>query len=170
MSIKQFNGEWVAQEDRILFRFNTTEGQEYRLWLTRHIVKNLIVGSQSLAVKAIEKQHPPEVAQAIQAFQQQSVSQQLNFAATFEGQTELPMGEAPALVTGLRITMQSPEVVIDFETTIGQVLHLQINDELLKAMIGLLERLQGLAQWGLGATAGEPPVTSATGPSSTLMH
>ena len=42
MSIKQFNGEWVAREDRVLFRFNTFEDQEFSFWLTRYVVKSLI--------------------------------------------------------------------------------------------------------------------------------
>ena len=45
MSIKQFNGEWVAREDRVLFRFNTSQDQEFSFWLTRFVVKSLIQGS-----------------------------------------------------------------------------------------------------------------------------
>jgi hypothetical protein len=170
MSIKQFNGEWVAQEDRILFRFNTTEGQEFRLWLTRHIVKNFLTGSQTLTVQALEKTHPPDVAQAMQAFQQQSVAQQLNFAATYEPQAELPLGETPALVTGLRITLQAPQVMVDFETDRGQTVHLNINEGLLQTMITLLDKLQGLAHWQLQAVAATEGVTTHGGSTAPLMH
>jgi hypothetical protein len=170
MSIKQFNGEWVAQEDRILFRFNTTEGQEFRLWLTRHIVSNLLTGCQTLGVQALEKTHPHEVAQAMQEFQHQSVAQQLNFNATYEPQTELPLGEAPALVTGLRITWQSPQVAVDFETNAGQMVHLHLNEALMHTMVSLLDKLQTHAQWQLqaGATPAAPVATG--GPASPLMH
>ena len=167
MSIKQFNGEWVAQEDRILFRFNTSEGQEFRLWLTRHMVKNLIQGSQTLTVQALQKAHPPQVAQAMQDFQQQSVTQQLNFETAFEQQDECPLGEVPALVTGLRITLQSPQVVVDFETQLGRTVHLTINESLLRAMIGLLDKLQALAQWQLALSGSPPPAASG---SSALVH
>ena len=170
MSIKQFNGEWVAQEDRILFRFNTTEGQEFRLWLTRHIVKNLIEGSQTLSVQALEKSHPPQVAQAMQEFKQQSVAQQLNYKATYEPQTELPLGENPALVTGLRLTIQAPQVVLDLETHHGKTVHLNLNENLLQTLVSLLDKLQGLAQWQLVAGVAGQTVASATGASSTLMH
>ena len=169
MSIKQFNGEWVAQEDRILFRFNTTEGQEFRLWLTRHIVKNFLEGSQTLGVQALEKTHPPEVAQAMQEFKQQSVAQQLNFAATYEPQTQLPLGDAPALVTGLRITLQAPQVAVDFETNQGQMVHLNINEGLLHTMVGLFDKLQALAHWGLQASAAPTP-TASPGSTAPLMH
>ena len=170
MSIKQFNGEWVAQEDRILFRFNTTEGLEFRLWFTRHIVKNLIEGSQTLSVKALEKTHPPQVAQAMQEFQQQSVAQQLNFAANYEPQSELPLGEAPALVTGLRITLTAPQVVIDFETQKGQTVHLNINEELLRKLVSLLDKLQAHAQWQLPTLAAPTVATPSGGTPPPLMH
>ena len=170
MSIKQFNGEWVAQEDRILFRFNTTEGQEFRLWLTRHIVKNFLQGSQTLSVQALEKSHPPQVAQAMQEFAQQSVAQQLNYTATYEPQPELPLGEHPALVTGMRITLQAPQVVVDFETQRGQTVHLNITQELLHTMVSLFDKLQTLAHWQVGATASGPAVAAPPGPSSTLVH
>ena len=171
MSIKQFNGEWVAQEDRILFRFNTTEGQEFRLWFTRHIVKSLIEGSHTLGVRALEKSHPPQVAQAMQEFQQQSVAQQLNYGATYEPQNELPLGDAPALVTGLRITLDAPQVVIDFETQQGQMVHLNINEALMHTMVSLLDKLQAHAQWQLNAVASAAaPVAPGGGPASPLMH
>lgn len=170
MSIKQFNGEWVAQEDRIVFRFNTTEGQEFRLWLTRHIVKNIIEGSQTLTVKALEKAHPPQVAQAMQEFQQQSVAQQLNYTATYEPQNELPLGEAPALVTGLRITLDAPKVVIDFETNKGQTVHLNINEGLLHTMVSLLDKLQTHAQWSLQVAATPTAGGAPGGSASPLMH
>jgi hypothetical protein len=170
MSIKQFNGEWVAQEDRVLFRFNTTEGQEFRLWFTRHIVRNLIEGSQTLGVRALEKSHPPQVAQAMQEFQQQSVAQQLNYAATYEPQTELPLGDAPALVTGLRITMNAPQVVLDLETNKGQTVHLNLNEALMHAMVSLLDKLQVHAQWQLNVSAATAAVASAGGPAAPLMH
>ena len=160
MTIKQFNGEWVAKEDRILFRFNTTEGQEFRLWFTRHVVKSLMEGSQSLGVKALEKAHPPQVAQAMQEFKQQSVAQQLNYQATYEPQPQLPMGEAPALVTGLRITLKAPQVVVDLETDRGQTLHLNINEDLLQTLVSLLDKLQAMAQWQLQLGAASGPVTS----------
>ena len=50
MSIKQFNGEWVCQQDRVLFRFNTSEDQEFNFWLTRYVLKGLLQGAQQLTV------------------------------------------------------------------------------------------------------------------------
>ena len=57
MSIKQFNGNYQAQEDRILFRFNTAEDAEYRFWFTRRITLFILAASTHLIEKQLEKQH-----------------------------------------------------------------------------------------------------------------
>jgi hypothetical protein len=170
MAIKQFNGEWVCNEDRILFRFNTSEGQEFRFWLTRYIVKNFIAGCQSLAVQVLEKSHPPQVAQAMQEFKQQSLTQQLNFKQTYEPQAELPLGEAPALVQGLNITQQGTQVSIDFQTAGGPTVNLRITEVMLRMMVSLLDRLQAAAQWDIGTTPKPTASTPVTEMTSPLMH
>jgi hypothetical protein len=76
VSIKQFNGEWVCQQERVLFRFNTSEDQEFSFWLSRYVLKGLLLGGQQLSVQALAQVHPPQV---MQSFQQESVTQQLNF-------------------------------------------------------------------------------------------
>ena len=170
MSIKQFNGEWVAREDRILFRFNTSEGQEFRFWLTRHIVKNIIGGCQTLAQQMLAKEHPPEVAQAMQEFRQQSVMQQANFQDTFEAQPEAPLGEAPVLVVGLKITQTGQQVSIDFETASGHNVNLRITDDVLQLMVGLLDRLQTTAGWGVSTTSGMEVTVETAMPASAVVH
>ncbi len=42
MSIQQFNGEWIPREDRLLLRINTSNDEEFRFWLTRLMLKNLL--------------------------------------------------------------------------------------------------------------------------------
>ena len=170
MSIKQFNGEWVAREDRILFRFNTSEGQEFRFWLTRHVVKNIIGGCHSLAQQMLAKEHPPEVAQAMQEFRQQSVMQQANFQDSFEAQPVAPLGEAPLLVVGLKITQTGQQVSIDFETAAGHSVNLQVSEEVLQLMVGLLDRLQSTAGWAVSALSGEDLTVETTLPTPAVVH
>ena len=170
MSIKQFNGEWVAREDRILFRFNTSEGQEFRFWLTRHVVKNIIGGCHSLAQQMLAKEHPPEVAQAMQEFRQQSVMQQANFQDTYESQPDAPLGEAPVLVVGLKITQTGSQVSIDFETASGHNVNIRISEDVLQLMVGLLDRLQATAGWAVSATSGVDLTVERTAPTPAVVH
>jgi hypothetical protein len=150
MSIKQFNGEWVCQQDRVLFRFNTSQDQEFSFWLTRYVLKGLIQGAQQVAAHALEQVHTPQVAQVMQSFQQASVTQQLNFEETFQVAKEKPMGEAPLLVTGLLLNQQGEVVTLKFDLEAGRSVQVQMNPSVLQVMLALLDKLQAAAQWGVG--------------------
>jgi hypothetical protein len=155
MSIKQFNGEWVCQQDRVLFRFNTSEDQEFSFWLTRYVLKGLLQGAQQLSVQALAQVHPPQVAQVMQSFQQESVTQQLNFQETFQAAKEKPMGETPLLVTGLMLNQTGDEVTLKFDLESGKSVEVKMNSSVLHVMLALLDKLQGLAQWGVGLAAAD---------------
>jgi len=163
MSIKQFNGEWVCQQDRVLFRFNTSEDQEFSFWLTRYVLKGLLQGAQQLSVQAL--------AQVMQSFQQESVTQQLNFQETFQAAKEKPMGDAPLLVTGLMLNQTGEVVTLKFDLESGKSVQVQMNPSVLQVMLALLDKLQGIAQWGVGlesdvsAEGSSPAVTPPP-----LMH
>jgi hypothetical protein len=147
MSIKQFNGEWVCQQDRVLFRFNTSEDQEFSFWLTRYVLKGLLQGAQQLTVQALAQVHPPQV---MQTFQQESVTQQLNFQETFQAAKEKPMGDAPLLVTGLMLNQTGEVVTLKFDLESDKSVQVQMNPSVLHVMLALLDKLQGIAQWHVG--------------------
>ena len=171
MSIKQFNGEWVCQQDRVLFRFNTSEDQEFNFWLTRYVLKGLLQGAQQLTVQALEQVHTPQVAQVMQTFQQASVKQQLNFAETFQVAKEKPMGDVPLLVTGLLLNQQGEVVTLKFDLESGKSVQVQMNPSVLHVMLALLDKLQGIAQWGVGLAAADDANSSPVSPSAPpLMH
>ncbi len=164
MSIKQFNGEWVCQQDRVLFRFNTSEDQEFSFWLTRYVLKGLLQGAQQLTVQALAQMHPPQVAQVMQSFQQASVTQQLNFQETFQTAKEKPMGEAPLLVTGLMLNQTGDEVTLKFELESGKSVQVQMNPTVLNVMLALLDKLQDIAQWGVGLAVADEASTDVLNP------
>ena len=164
MSIKQFNGEWVCQQDRVLFRFNTSEDQEFSFWLTRYVLKGLLQGAQQLTVQALAQMHPPQVAQVMQSFQQASVTQQLNFQETFQTAKEKPMGETPLLVTGLMLNQTGDEVTLKFELESGKSVQVQMNPTVLSVMLALLDKLQDIAQWGVGLAVADEASTDVLNP------
>ena len=169
MSIKQFNGEWVAREDRVLFRFNTFEDQEFSFWLTRYVVKSLIQGAQQLAVKTLEKEHPPQVAQAMQEFHQQAVAQRANFQETYQAPSQKPLGNEPLLVTGLVMNQNGDQTVIEFQLITQKSVNVQMNQSVLQVMITLLNKLQEVAQWGVGLET-STTTPDAAAPAQVLMH
>lgn len=171
MGIKQFNGEWVCKEDRVLFRFNTTDDQEFSFWLTRFVVQKLIQGAQQLAVKTLEKEHPPQVAQALQAFQQQAVAQQANFQETYQSPAQKPLGDLPVLVTGLLISQNGDQTSVQFQLVTQKKVTVQMTPSVMQVMLTLLNKLQETAQWGVGFESSTVHDASQTTPvASNLMH
>lgn len=150
MTIKQFNGSWSALEDRLMFRFNTSDSAEYRLWLTRHIAGALIQGSQHLVTQVLEKKHEPEAARAIQEFQHQALKQKTDFRAPYHQAPKLPLGPLPVLVVGLAMKQEGDLMSIDFQLLSKQNLNLKLTISMLQGMILLIDQLQAKANWGVG--------------------
>ena len=154
MGIKQFTGEWVAQEDRVLFRFNTHDNEEFSIWLTRHILHSLLHGTQQLSAKRLQNQHTtPEVAQAVQAFQQEVMAQNMDFGQAFQSGDKKPLGEQPHLVKGLVIQQNEEQTSIEFQMVNGLSLNLGLPNQVLQQMLILLTKLQDTANWGTPGSA-----------------
>ncbi len=170
MSIQQFNGEWIPREDRLLLRINTSNDEEFRFWLTRLMLKNLLQGTHQVSVKALEKTHAPEVAQVVQAFQQQTVAQQVKFDNSFKAGAQKPLGEEPLLVTGVSINADATYILIAFQLANGKNLRLNLQPPVWDRMAVLLNKLQDSAQWGVAAPALSGADILVTAPAGGQMH
>ena len=65
MSIKQLNASYLLQEDRILFRINTEDKEEFNFALTRRVTLFILAASEHLVEKQLEQQHDPVTAKAV---------------------------------------------------------------------------------------------------------
>jgi hypothetical protein len=98
----------------------------------------------------LEKLHPPQVAQAVQAFQQQAVAQQVKFRDSYESATQKPLGEQPLLVKGLVMNLGDEQTMIELQLVNGQSVNLSLPPQVLQVMVTLLNKLQDTAGWGVG--------------------
>ena len=69
MTIKQFNGSYSANEDRILFRFNTQNQEEYRFWFTRRVTLFILAATSHLLSKKLEQTHSADAVKALNEFE-----------------------------------------------------------------------------------------------------
>jgi hypothetical protein len=102
MSIKQFNGAYLVNEDRILFRFNTQSQEEYRFWFTRRVTLFILAASSHLHSKKMEQTHSPDVVKAIGDFEKEVILETVKTenaqAQTYEAGLNFPLGFDPILV------------------------------------------------------------------------
>ena len=155
MSITQFNATYVAEEDRVLFRFNTSQSQEYRLWFTRGVVRSILALGAQASVAVLAREHPPEQAKAIAEFKQQAKAEQVQFT-TFVPATNFPLGTEPILIQQARIKLMDQATALELVMPKGQLLTMNLNEEMIAQLRLLLQTIAQRAQWGLDRVAGAP--------------
>lgn len=166
MSITQFNATYVAEEDRVLFRFNTSQSQEYRLWLTRVVVRNILALGAQASVAVLAREHPPEQAKAVAEFKQQAKVEQAKFT-TFVPATHFPMGADPILVHQARVSLKEKATALELVMPKGQVMTMNLTEDMMAQLRLLLQTIAQRAQWSLEAptqVAPEPEQKLATDP------
>jgi len=157
MAIKQFNASYLAQEDRLLFRFNTVDDSEFRFWFTRRVTLFILAATSHLIIKNLEKVHAPEVAKAIDQFVNESVTQAQKQAN--EGKTEqyqsggnYPLGAEAVLILDVKCNLEKKDkddlLLMDFILPGGANITLSMAGPTLRAMCGLLNQLREHAAWG----------------------
>jgi hypothetical protein len=155
MSIKQFNGSYLPQEDRILFCFNTFEKAEYKLWFTRRVTLFILAATSHLWARKFEQTHTPEAAKALTDFQRDAVKEAQAPNQVYEGGAQFPIGASPLLVIEINCALTKEGegdkvedvLSIDFVLPGGASLNLKMGGETLQAMCLLLEQMRQQAKW-----------------------
>ena len=147
MTIKQFNGHYDLREDRILFKFNTHQDSEYRLILTRFIVEKILQAVTRLIHNSLEKTHNAQIAKVIQEFQDDGVEKSANLSQQYLGAQNLPLGESPLLVTGMRLSYADSQFLIGFQLANNKTLNTKLSKENTQTMSFLLKKLAQKANW-----------------------
>ena len=177
--ITQLNVTYVPLEDRVLFKLNTADSNEFRLWLTRNMVQEIMSLCTAAAVKFEELKHPAAQARSIAEFKQQAVEQATTFSE-YKPAAICPLGENPILVNKLQMRIEDAQYVLIFGLVIGKDLTLRLNDDLLSKTRLLLNTIQEKAHWMLTpnvsaqltnqATLSEPSQISAQEITTKIIH
>lgn len=156
MTIKQFNAGWSKKEDRIFLNLNTSEGDLYRLWITRFIAKHLLQGLQQLIQKDLEVKHNPRASQVIQEFQKEVIKKQESFSDVFEGGDKLPLGDEPILVIGLNLTLKQNIISVGLQLETNKLLSFELTINQVQPLVVLIENLTNQADWCLDTNNNTP--------------
>jgi hypothetical protein len=167
--IKQLNATYLANEDRILLRFNTPEEAEYRLWITRRVALFILAATTHLLTKQLEQSHAPDTAKAINAFEKEALVEASKIANAapneYQSGIQFPLGSEPILVMDVScsllqnnvskdsnsnaMTGGNDEVIsIDFVLPGGANLNLKLASTMVRAITLLLDQLRQQAGWG----------------------
>jgi hypothetical protein len=157
MTIKQFNATYLANDDRLLFRFNTVDDAEFRFWFTRRVTLFILAATSHLLVKNLEQTHTPEAAKAIVEFAEDVVKadqgQILSTKAeAYEPAGTYPLGADPILIMDVKCSLekQGEEDLLSLDLVLpgGANINLKMAGPTLQTMCLLLNQLREHASWG----------------------
>jgi hypothetical protein len=140
-----------------LFRFNTTEDQEFRFWFTRRVTLFILAATNHLIIKDLEQTHSPEAAKALAEFGKDSVqvSQMENAgedANQYVPANQYPLGADPLLVIDVKCSLDKEGLVdllsLDLVLPGGSNISLKLAGPILQGMCVLLNQLREHANWG----------------------
>ena len=142
----------MPNEDRLMFRLNTSEDDEYRFWFTRRVTLFILAATEHLVEKKLEQTHEKPAAKAIAQFQQEAVKEQTKFTNEYVPASKYPIGADPILVMDVKCTMMQVDNIdvlsMDLVLPGGSNLNLKLTIPILQAMRLLLERFAQQANWG----------------------
>ena len=170
MKIHQLSVAYLSHQDRILVRVNTAAAQEKRLWLTRRLMLVLWPQLSKLFTRHLLKLEAAgsslETAdeglrKMLADFRKEEFLKEADFDTPYqENQAQLPLGEAPLLVTDvdaaplpnglLRLSFNErspgPEQPRNFR--------MDMEPKLMQGLLHLLEQALTLSQWHEAFDAG----------------
>ncbi|WP_296507458.1 hypothetical protein [Rhodoferax sp.] len=175
MQVHQFQVSYVAEQDRILVRMNSTAGDEQSLWLTRRLMLNLFphldkaVHELSLST-ASAVGHDGAADHAVRAYQQEETLSQSDFETPYQ---EVSPDDAagPLLVTTAHYQLRNEqEMSLRFDEkfkgqTEARSIEINMVSETALALLHVLRLGLQASGWGIGgASATEAPVLRAPEP------
>ena len=172
MAIEQFSAVYLPIEDRIDFRFNTSEGTLFCVLFTRSITQRFINQSDAVIEQAIGVHHPNVRSQKlVSEFQKDGLKKSLNFKEPFKGGETLPLGADPVLVSSVSFESQGASILIAIGLINNQVLRFSLLPAQLQAVMILLEKLALEANWQVtGVTSSSTPTSQQHVPRSNQVH
>lgn len=141
--IRQIQVRYDAYEDRALLRLNSTDGAEFRFWITRSYARALwpqlvLAGAQRDHREANEPDAPGD-------------SAQVDLSTPFdEDASHLPLGENPVLLARFSIQSAAPgEVTLGLHPLEGRGVDLRLEPGLLGQLARLIAQSARTAGWDL---------------------
>ncbi len=159
-AIKQLQLGYNPEEDRILFRINTTGADEFRFWLTRRYSMLLAkaLNDHRAVDPDVSAQTDGVAKQAIQEFKRDEAISKGNFEEKFTPSTNFPLGEEPVLAFKLSYRIENEKLHLSINPKEGSGINLVVDQQLNFSITKLLETAIKSGDWGIRMAASEDAV------------
>lgn len=188
MNVHQLSINYLAEQDRLLVRVNTSADEEFRLWLTRRLVLNFWPAlNQTVLHHVAPGENAGQTAatddfsrQMLSEFQRAQTLENADFRTPYKAiPGKLPLGGEPLVVTEINLTpldkgglqLQFIESLPPLEGVQEQQpglreprgFHMTLDPKLVHGLVHLLSQAIALSQWGQGAETLLPGGASKAG-------
>ena len=163
MKIHQMSVTYLAEQDRILVRVNTSTAEEMRLWLTRRLMLGLWPLLSKLLTKHLLKLEAAgtsletadeDLKKMLADFRKEEFLKNADFDTPYqEKQAVLPLGEEPLLVTDVDASpLPNGRLRLSFnerppDTEKPRSFQMEMEPKLMQGLMHLLEQALGRSQW-----------------------
>ncbi len=152
-AISQIQMVYSPEEDRILFRLNTVDKQEFRFWITRRYAMLLlkVLHDHKLKDPDIATRSTPLEREAVQSFKKEKAISEARFGEKFqEEDNEFPLGKAIRLAYKLTFKMGNDGTLqLGVQPRVGQGINVVLNQEINITMTQLLLTAARKGDWKL---------------------
>lgn len=149
-SIKQINGNYLPEPDRILLRVSSMDDNEYLFLLTRRITFLLIDEFEKRTAHAV---HPHDIkfsTNDLQALRQEIKAQQTDLSVRYEGAKKQPLGKTPHLISSFKLGQNKNEQSILKLYLRGHgSMSFVVNPQLMRIALQFLNQIQIKAAWNI---------------------
>ena len=163
MNIHQLSVTYLAQQDRILLRINTTASEEMRLFLTRRLMLGLWPLLSRLLTEHLLKLEAAgsalhtadeELRRMLTEFRKEEFLQHADFDTPYQDKPSLPLGEEPLLVTDVdALPLPSGRLRLSFNERPAEggdkprSFQMEMEPKLMQGLMHLLEQALAHSQW-----------------------
>lgn len=151
-SVRQMQMQYDPEEDRILFRINSGDRQEFRFWLTRRYAALLlrVLGEHVAADPDVSTQVDPTARAAVTQFKQEQARSQADFGKPFdEAPAEFPLGADALLAHKVTGGRRGDDLILGIHPKSGQGINMTLSQSLNLNLTHMLTDAVRRAQWGI---------------------
>lgn len=152
-AISQMQMAYNPEEDRILFRVNSSDDKEYRFWLTRRftILMLKVLKDHLDRDPDVSTQGSSEARRAVKEFKQEQAMNAANFKDEFrEENKQLPLGDDIKVAFKLNYKTVGDNLQLGIQPRQGQGVNMAINRDINLSMTRLLLAAAKKGDWKLG--------------------
>jgi hypothetical protein len=184
VKIHQFNVGYLADQDRVLVRVNTSTGLEFRLWFTRRLTIGLLPLLRKVSAEQVQRHlavapqnaslaaKDPKVREMLGEFEKEQVLQQADFKTPYKAPDPASLAQEPLLVTEVQVKpLANGQVEMNFGAKLlapgkKPELKIALDHQLMHGLLHLLEKTFAESRWGQGVLADDDADTATLEPAA----